>query len=76
MPIDGCFDNRGKFSFWRHPCVSSTIEGHVPLNVRTGPVSSARLRHEYPGVLPWWLAHLTLTTVIAILAITIAVEVV
>ena len=43
----------------------------VPLERRTTVSTAAALRREFPGVMPWWLAHLGATTVGVILVLAI-----
>lgn len=45
----------------------------VPLERRTTVSTAARLRREFPGVMPWRLAHLGATTLGAVLAIVLAI---
>jgi len=40
----------------------------VPLDVRSEPMRAADLRREFPGSIPWWSLHVSLLTVVALVA--------
>lgn len=44
----------------------------VPIDSRTKRTSTRHLRREFPGAYAWWQAHLGLTTVLLILAVSVA----
>jgi hypothetical protein len=62
------------WNVWDHGQLESLRErAGLPIEVVETPKRPAELRKEYPGTVPWWGAHPSAATVLAIMLLTVVV---